>query len=242
MKKLIFGLLLLPLMAASQTVKPASVVNAFRVFPKMGKSTAFAKALTAHVNKYHKNKWTWRVFAIETGPDAGGFHITEGPATWDEFDNRGDLGAAHTQDWEMNVAPLLQERNSSSYGVYREDLSSVPLTSYTNNIAITHLKINPGYFGEMQDLLKTTKPVYDATNRSVAVYESSSSGEPGFNIVTRYKDGLKERDPGYRESMKDAYEKKHGAGSWQRYQDGIKKAVQHSWSELLSYKANLSSQ
>ncbi|MEI7475665.1 MAG: hypothetical protein WCK67_12890 [bacterium] len=239
MKKMLLLLFLIPLLGKSQ-IQPAKVVNAQRVFPKSSKVTAFEKALAAHVAKYHQSKWKWRVFSIETGPDQGGYQINEGPNSWDEFDHRGDLGAAHMQDWELNIAPLLQDFSKVSYAVYREDLSTIALANYTDKIAINHLTYNPGYSGETEELLKQLKTNWVSTQRSTAVYEVASSGEPGYTIVTRYKDGLKERDPGYKPSMKDAFEK-NKPGSSQAYQDGLKKAIKNSWSEILSFQASLSS-
>lgn len=229
----------IPILGFSQS-SPSKVTNATRVFPKSGKTLAFEKALATHVAKFHQTKWKWKVFSIQSGPDAGGYQINEGPASWDEFDNRGDLGAEHMQDWEMNVASLLQDNQKRTFAVYREDLSSIALTNYTDKIAISHLTYNPGYVVEMEGLLKQLKPLWETTQRSVAVYEMSSSGEPGYVIVTRYKDGLKERDPGYKPSMKDAFEK-NIPGSAQAFQDGMKKALKNSWSEILVLRANLSS-
>jgi hypothetical protein len=239
MKKIFMLLMLIPFLGIAQ-IQTAKVVNANRVFPKVGKENAFSKAMATHVAKYHQSKWKWRVFSIETGPDAGGYQINEGPASWDEFDHRGDLGAEHMQDWEMNIAPLLQEITKTSYAVYREDLSTVPLTNYTDKIAISHITYNPGYGNEMEDLIKQLKPIWESTQRSSAVYEVASSGEPGYTIVARYKDGLKERDPGYKTSMKDAFER-NKPGSGQAYQDAQKKAVKNSWSEILSFQPKLSS-
>ena len=124
--------------------------------------------------------------------------------------------------------------------MYRDDLSTIAVTNYTDKIAISHLTYNPGYSAEMEELIKQLKPIWESTQRSIAVYEISSSGEPGYNIVTRYKDGLKERDPGYKASMKDAFEK-NKSGSGQAYQDGLKKALKNSWSEILSFQPKLSS-
>ncbi|MCX6204637.1 MAG: hypothetical protein NTZ19_00100 [Bacteroidetes bacterium] len=239
MKKMLLLLFLIPLLGKAQ-IQPAKVINANRVFPKSGKALAFEKALASHVAKYHQSVWKWRVFSIETGPDQGGYQINEGPTTWDEFDHRGDLGPAHMQDWELNIGPLLQDYSKVLYAVYKEDLSTIAVANYTDKIAITHLTYNPGYSGETEELIKQLKPNWESTQRSTAVYEVASSGEPGYIIVTRYKDGLKERDPGYKASMKDAFEK-NKPGSYQAYQDGLKKAVKGSWSEILSFQAVLSS-
>ena len=238
MRKLIFLLLCMPVMAFAQT---KNVVNANRIFPKQDKVDQFEKALAAHAQKYHKGDFFWRVFTIESGPDAGGYHITEGPSDWDAIDKRGNLGKEHQDDWNKNIAPLLTDRGSSTYSVYRDDLSTVKLTDFSNKIAINHIFYKPGYVEEAEEIIKKLKKTWEQSNQSVAVYEVSSSGPPQFTIVTRYKDGLKERTPGYRKPMKDRFTAANGEGSWAAYQQGLKSAVESSWSELLFMHPELGS-
>lgn len=228
----------LPFMLLAQS---KNVVNSRRVFPKINSIPAFEKALTAHVMKYHSNgTFKWRVYKISTGPDAGGYHIIEGPGTWDEFDKRGNLGKMHMEDWVTNVSTLLTEKFQNGYGVFRDDLSSTALTNYSNKIAVTHTFYKPGYAAEYESGLKSLKTSWEEGKQNIAVYEISSSGQAGFNIVVRYADGLKERDPQYRASMKSRYEKLNGTGSWNNFQDMLKKCVDHSWGEILEFRADLS--
>ena len=67
--------MLVPFIGFSQV---KNVLHATRVFPKREKIAEFEKALTAHVQKYHTGDWKWRVWHIESGPDAGGYMMTEG--------------------------------------------------------------------------------------------------------------------------------------------------------------------
>ena len=227
-----------PLLSIAQD---KNVISVNRVFPKADKVAAFEKALTAHAQKYHTGNWKWRVFTIESGPDAGGYHITEGPVSWEDLDTRGDLGKEHTADWNTNIAPLLMDKNQMSYSVYRGDLSSIALTDYSDKIAINHVFYKPGTFDEVEDILKKLKKTWDASGPSVAVYEASSSGEPQFAIVTRYKQGLKERATGFRKPMKERYNQANGENAWDTYVQGVKNTVDHSWSELLFFHPELSS-
>ncbi len=141
MKKLFFLLLAVPLIGIGQK---QTVVNASRYFPKTDKVMEFEKGLTMHIAKYHSGDWKWRVYEIQTGEDAGGFHIVEGPKTWDEFDKRGNLGDDHIKDWNKMVAPFMSDKYSSSFSEYVEDLSTVQITSFTDKIAITHVFPKPG--------------------------------------------------------------------------------------------------
>jgi quinol monooxygenase YgiN len=238
MRQFIIGLLAIPIIGIAQD---KTVVSVNRVFPKQDKISQFEKALATHAQKYHKGDYSWRVFSIETGPDAGGYQLVEGPTTWDAVDKRGDISAEHQSDWNNNIAPLLNEKGSASYSVYREDLSSIGLTDYSDKIAINHIFPKPGYATELEDVLKKLKATWQASNQAIAVYESSSSGAPQMAVVTRYKQGLKERERNFRAPMKERYEKVNGAGSWDAYQQLVKNMIDHSWSEMLFFKPDLSS-
>jgi hypothetical protein len=236
MKKLLLLFMCLPVFVMAQD----NVVNSQRVFPKIDKVAQFEKALAAHVQKFHTGKWKWRVFTIASGPDVGGYHITEGPMNWDDIQNRGDLGAAHMTDWNTNIAPLLTKQ-TNSYATYMAELSTVALTDYSNWININHLEIRPGFRGDLRDLLVKMKKGWEADGSTNAVYNSSSSGVPAYTIVTRYKNGLKERSANYRPPFDQTYEKVNGAGSWNAWVAAYKAAVERSWSELLEFQPSLSS-
>ncbi len=238
MKRLIFALIALPLFSFAQE---KNVVSVNRVFPKGDKVIAFEKALAAHAQKYHTGSWKWRVFTIESGPDAGGYHITEGPMSWDELDTRGDLGKAHQADWNINIAPLLTDRGSASYSVYRADLSTIALTDFSDKIAINHVFPKPGYADDVEGLIKNLKKAWEVGGSTIAIYEASSSGPQQYAIVTRYKQGLKERNTGFRKPMKDRYNQANGEGSWDTFLNGLKSSIDHSWTELLFYHRELSS-
>jgi len=238
MKSVLLLLMLCPMLLLAQE---NNVGSATRVFPKQDKMVQFEKALAAHAKKYHTGDWAWTVFSIESGPDAGGYQFNEGPVTWEKLDAREDLGAAHTADYMSTVAIYLTDRYSASYSEYRADLSSVELTKLADNVQLNHVYPKPGYGPEVEALIKTLKPAWEAGQQSVAVFESSASGAPQFIIATRYPQGLKERDKGFRSSFKERYIKINGEAGWNAYLETIKRATDHTWSELLSRRADLGS-
>src|SRR5258708_31221998 len=100
MRKMLVMWLLFPLFGISQV---KNVINSTRVFSKPDKIAEFEKALAAHAQKYHTGDWKWRVWRIQSGPDAGGYMITEGPNSWEQFDGRGDLGGEHTSGLNKKI-------------------------------------------------------------------------------------------------------------------------------------------
>ncbi len=237
MKKLFLILLLIPFLGFAQK----NVVSVTRAFPKIDKILEFEKALAAHAQKYHTGDWKWRVFEIQTGPDFGGYHITEGPVSWDQIDNRGNLGTEHNNDWNKSVAIYLTDRGSANFSVYQDSLSTVGLTDYADKIAITHVFPKQGWGNKVRDGIAQLRKVWQAGNESVAVYQASASGPVQYALVTRYKQGLKERDVNFRKPFIERFDAANGAGSYGPYMDIVRTYVENSWSELLFYRADLSS-
>lgn len=238
MKRIFFIILLSPLFGLCQN---KNVINANRVFAKVDKVLEFEKALATHAQKYHTGDWKWRVFEIQSGPDAGGYHITEGPTSWEGIDGRGNLGTEHNNDWNKNVAIFLTERGSSSYSIYQDSLSTVALGDYSDKINITHYFPKIGWFGKVWDGIKTFKKVWEAGGESIAVYTASASGPTQISVVTRYKQGLKERAMNFRKPMKERYEAVNGNDSWDNWTEVQRNYLDNVWSELLFLRADLSS-
>lgn len=238
MRKFLLVLLLLPVLAWSQT---KNVSNAFRVFAKADKVAEFEKALAAHAQKYHTGDWKWRVFEIQSGPDASGYHITEAPNSWEGIDSRGDLGAEHTNDWNKNIAPHITQRYQSTYAVYQEDLSTVALGDYSDKIIITHYYPKTGYGPPLRAMLVKMKKAWEAGSSTVAVYAAAVSGPAQYTVVNRLKQGLKELNTNFRTPLKERYEKIHGADSFDEWVHFLQNNMENSWSELLTFRADLSS-
>jgi hypothetical protein len=237
--KLFFLLtVLIPFMGISQT---KNLISAHRVFPKVDKVLEFEKAIAAHAQKFHTGDAYWRVFTIQSGPDAGGFHITEGPTSWTGEDTRGDLGPGHKEDWNKNVAIYLTDRQSVSYSVYQDSLSTVALGDFSDKINISHVYPKIGQGDNVVNIIKKLKKYWASVGLTVAVYSASSSGPAQYTLVTRYKQGLKEREPGFRKPFKQAYEEVNGEGSYAQYLKDAAEYVQENWSELLFMRKDLSS-
>ena len=238
MKKLFLSLMLIPLLGISQN---KNVLSSNRVFPKVDKVLEFEKALATHAQKYHTGDWKWRVFTIQSGPDANGYHITEGPLSWELLDGRGDINVEHNNDWNRSVAIYLTDRSSASYAVFEDTLSTVMLTDYADKINITHWYPKIGWGGKVRAAIANMKKGWQAGGESVAVYTASSSGPAQFTLVTRYKQGLKERTPGFRKPFKERYEGANGEDSFEDFLDTLREYLNDAWSELLFFRADLSS-
>jgi hypothetical protein len=238
MKNIFLLLVFISFIGISQT---KNVISTNRVFPKVDKQLEFEKALATHAQKYHTGDVKWRVFQIQSGPDAGGYHIVEGPKSWESEDTRGDINVAHNTDWHKNVTIYLTDRNSSGYSVYIDSLSTVAIGDYSDKVQVTHLYPKLGSGNKVMSIIKNLKTTWAADGSTVAVYESNGSGPAQFAIARRYKQGLKEKAEGFRKPFKATYEKIHGAGSYAIYLDNVRDYTNDVWSEIIFYRADLSS-
>lgn len=75
----------------------------------------------------------------------------------------------------------------------------------------------------------------------MAVYEASLSGEPQFVVVTRYKQGLKERDVVRPLALPERFNKANGDGSFAKFISVVKESIGHQWAEILYHKPEMDS-
>ena len=88
------------------------------------------------------------------------------------------------------------------------------------------------------------KKVWVNDKDAVEVYNTNSPGEPQMSIVTRYTQGLKQKDAAtmkLRGLYKDSYNKANEPNSFENFEEQYRKAVHKQWSELLSFREDLSS-
>jgi hypothetical protein len=238
MRKLFLCWLLLPCIGISQT---KNVMSVFRAFPKPEKVAEFEKALTAHAQKYHTGDWKWYAYDILSGPDAGGYHVAEGPHSWAQIDDRKNISKEHMADWNSTVSPFTTGQGMQAYAIYREDLSSVPLLEFSEKMAVTHIFPRQGYGDTIAALIKKAKTVWQKSNEPVAVFQASGSGPTQYVLVFRYKTGWKERDPSFRKPFTERYKAEYSENGYKEYMAVVQQFVERSWSELLSFRADLSS-
>ncbi len=115
------------------------------------------------------------------------------------------------------------------------------LGDFSDKINISHVYPKVGKGDNVVNLIRKLKKTWVAGGQSVAVYTASSSGKNQYTIVTRYKQGLKERADGFRKPFKTRYEGVNGEGSYEQYLKDASEYVDENWSELLFLRKDLSS-
>jgi hypothetical protein len=247
MKKLTCLLLAmaLPVAVPAQDAKKAAatkpvVLSTYRIVPKPGHEKQLEAALAAHAKKFHQGDHAWRVGEVKSGPDAGMYHITEGPTSWTAFDTRGDLGAEHMKDYQANVQPHVEKNMPDVLLTYQTSLSTTDATKWTDKVGVSHLVTKPGRGTHAADTLKKWKAIYEKLGLTVAVWRTSWSGENTYVLVFRLKNGFRqfeEPTPEFRKTADELF----GAGEYDRLQQAAADDYSKMWSELIEFKPELGS-
>jgi hypothetical protein len=238
---MIIAIMSVTTVSQAQTTPAKNVVSTHRVFPKMDKAAEFEKALASHAQKYHSGDANWRVFEIQTGPDFGGYHIVEGPKSWESEDTRGDLGLEHTMDWNKNIAVHLTDRQSASYAVYIDSLSTSALGDFSDKVQLTHVYPKTGHTDDVTNIIRKVKKTWVVGGATVAVFAANASGPSQYILSQRLKQGLKEKAADFRKPFKVNYEAANGDGSYAQYLKDCSEFINESWTELLFLRKDLGS-
>ena len=226
--------------AAAPTAPKKNTLSTYRVWVKDGHSAAFKAAVAAHAQKYHTGNWKWRVNEVLTGPDGGAYQITEGPNSWTDIEGRGDLGAEHTKDYETNIMPHVEKSSPDSYVTYQESASTTAAANWSNKSAITHFYYKPGRGPATLELLKSYKKSWEKQGVNVVVWSAYASGEPQYIGVRRFKNGFLDLDAGG-PSMRKAFDDANGEGAFDKAQEELNRCIDHTVSEFIEFKPELSS-
>ncbi len=227
-----------PFLAFSQT---KNLMNVQKVFAKVDKVAEFEKALSNHSQKYHMGDTKWRVYEIMSGPDAGGYMISEGPTNFVGMDNRGDLGAEHTADWNKNVAIYMTDKYSSDYLMFNDSLSTIALGNFSDKITITHWYPKIGFTNKIYDGILDLKKGWKIGGLSVAVYRTVNSGNQRFSMVYRLKNGFKDLENSGASVQKKRYEMANGEDSYENFLGLLQENTANYWSEMMTLRPELSS-
>lgn len=233
---------LLPLLMliTTTTFAQEKLMSTHRILPNPEKIVALEKSLAKYTRLYQRGEWRWKVYEILSGPNAGWLHVEEGPLSWDQMDKNGYRSSEAVTKFNELVAPF-SESNGAGCAMYRSELSSSPLNDSADKLSIEHVFYRPGTALILQELILKQKKVWEATGQRVAVFQNATSGTEHFILVSRHKDGWKEKESFNEKSFAEAFDRINGANSYIEYLRTIKENVSEIWSEMLVLRAELSS-
>ena len=221
-----------------------TLVHSILLKPKAGMKLQFENSMKAHNQKFHSsadNKVF--VFEIITGEKMGTFQVAWPPTSWAEIDNM-KPNPAHDQDVQNTIAAKVEENEGMMFSRRVDSLShgdndwTIPKTQVT----IWHIK--RGKLDEWLERVKKVKMAFDNTNdkRNNTIYTKLMAGtDQQVILISRYKNGWKEMEPGYYTSLKDVITKAYSAEEWDIQQKAFNDCVESTETYLRVYRADLSS-
>ena len=243
-KKVVFLMLLLPLLALSQSNTEYGVFENALLIPNHAQITQFEKGIMEHNKKYHGDEpYGVRVYWIANGPNTGNYVWVMGPSPWSAMDNRPAQKDGHDVDWNTNVAPYtMANSGAQTYWRGQTELSRFPKDFTIKKMAVDTWDIKRGKY---EDAMKLVKKVHD-------VYAEKSPDET-FGIYTNEFGSTKEgRDLavisffeksawlGEDHSIAKKYDEMNGTGSWKQFLKDWMDVTNGGGTEIWIYREDLS--
>ncbi len=212
--------------------------------PKPGGAKAFEDARKKH-NEFHKtekDKNAIEVWSIMTGPYSGSYLTAVCGMTWKEMDGHDAFDQRDEADRQKTMA-LATGTNVQSYYVFRPELStgSAPTASTTPSkmMTVVHYFVKPSGVAQFLDSIKKINAAIGQTKypaKPSRWYSLANGGEgPHFVLVTDRNSWADLQGP--EQSMSDMLKQAYGDD---KALQTLRDAMDHTMSELMEYRADLS--
>lgn len=237
-------MLLLPLLAVSQTNSEYGVFETANLVPNPAQITQFEKGLAEHNKKFHgEGPYGVRVYWVANGPNTGSYHWSMGPFPWSSLDSRPEQKDGHDKDWNTNVAPYTTTGSGAqSYWRSHPELSRFPKDFTIKNMAVDYWDIKRGKYEEAIKLVEKINKVYaeKSPNDIYGIYtnEFMSTKEGRDLAVISFFD--KSAWLGQDNGIAKKYNEVHGAGSWDQFLKDWMEVTNGGETEIWIFRPDLS--
>tara|TARA_R110000765_G_scaffold106213_5_gene196564 strand:+ start:2233 stop:2994 length:762 start_codon:yes stop_codon:yes gene_type:complete len=156
MKKLLYTLVLVPLMMVAQTNESLVIENVMLTV-KPDKIAEFEAGIAAHNKKFHASgPYGARVYSILNGKNAGKYMLIMGPLPWSAMDGR-PASKEHTDDNNKNINQYIESEVEVNYMKMHPDLSNFSKDFEINKVSVFMIDIKR--FKDMDFMEKVVKKV-----------------------------------------------------------------------------------
>ncbi len=159
MKKLLYTMLLLPLVIMAQEAQEYMIFENAMLTAHPAKITEFENGLAAHNKKYHaEGVFASRVYWITNGDNSGKYVLATGPLPWSAIDSRTDQ-TEHAEDFNTNVAPYSMADWNQTYWKFEAALSNFPKDFTLRAMHLNMFDISRFQGKKAMDLMEDIKKV-----------------------------------------------------------------------------------
>lgn len=219
-----------------------TLVHSLILKPKAGMKMQFENSMKVHNQKFHTAANKVYVFEIISGEKMGSFQVAWPPTNWGEMDNM-KPNPAHEQDIQATIVPKTDLNEGMLFSRRIDSLShgdqdwSIPKTQVT----IWHVK--RGKLDTWLASLRKYKLAFDNSNdpRNYTIYTKIMAGtDPQVILISRYKNGWKEMEPGFYTTLKDVMTKAYSAEEWDMQQKAYDECIEKAEVYLRVFRPDLS--
>lgn len=241
MKKLLYTLVLLPLLAVAQTNESLVIENVMlTVNPE--NIEEFETGIAAHNKKFHaEGPYGARVYNVLNGKNAGKYMLIMGPLPWSAMDGR-PSSQEHTDDNNKNISKYLTPEVEVNYMKMHPELSNFSKDFEINQVSVFMLDVKRFKEGDfMEKVLQKVAKVYKEKmpDQLYGVYSNEMSNMDGmdFGWVEFFDSSswLAKED-----KFVQFFEEVHGAGSFAGFMADVEATTDGETTEIWTLRKDLS--
>ncbi|MCW5517004.1 hypothetical protein [Muriicola sp. Z0-33] len=241
MKKLLFAMLLMPLLMVSQS-NEALVLENVMLTVQPDKIAEFEAGLAAHNNKFHaEGPYGARVYNVQNGKNAGKYMLIMGPLPWSAMDGRPST-QEHSDDNNKNVSAYLTSEVEVNYMKMHPELSNFSKDFEINKVSVFMIDIKRFKNGDfMEKVIKKVAKVYKEKmpDQIYGVYSNEMNNMDGmdFGWVEFFESSswMARED-----KFAQYFEEVHGAGSFQTFIADVEATTDGDRTEIWTLRNDLS--
>ncbi len=241
MKKLLFTMLLMPLLMVSQS-NEALVLENVMLTVQPDKIAEFEAGLAAHNNKFHaEGPYGARVYNVQNGKNAGKYMLIMGPLPWSAMDGRPST-KEHSDDNNKNVSPYITSKVEVNYMKMHPELSNFSKDFEINKVSVFMIDIKRFKNGDfMEKVIKKVAKVYKEKmpDQIYGVYSNEMNNMDGmdFGWVEFFESSswMARED-----KFAQYFEEVHGAGSFEGFIADVEATTDGDRTEIWTLRNDLS--
>ena len=241
MKKVLYTLLLLPLLAIAQTNEGLVLENVMLTVNSEN-IEEFEAGIAAHNKKFHaEGPYGARVYTVLNGKNAGKYMLIMGPLPWSAMDGR-PSSKEHTDDNNKNINKYLTPEVEVNYMKMHPELSNFSKDFEIDKVSVFMIDVKR--FKQSDFMEKVVKKV-------VQVYKEKMPDQV-YGIYTNEMDNMDGLDFGWVDFFKGSswlgeedkfvqhFEEVHGAGSFPGFLADVEATTDGERTEIWQLRKDLS--
>ena len=182
--------------------------------PKLGMTSQWEAGRKQHSAFHASQKDTWSVFVwqIMTGERSGSYMMASPGHNWKDLDAREDFNKLDFPNVEKTMGPYSADLGTSSYYVFRDDLSLTKPPATPAKMRTTSIySVIPEHYNDFLDAVKKINAAIQKTNYPVKPsrwYALANGGETPTLVLVTDRASWGDMEPPEKkldEALKDAY-------------------------------------